>query len=42
MSDTEPIRPAPARVLPVASQRVAFLCAAAASIIVLPLLITDT
>jgi branched-chain amino acid transport system permease protein len=36
------MRPAPARVLPVASQRVAFLCAAAASIILLPLLITDT
>jgi branched-chain amino acid transport system permease protein len=42
MSDTEPIWPAPTRVLPFASQRVAFLCAAAASIIVLPLLITDT
>src|SRR5437016_798372 len=41
MSDTEPIWPAPARVLPFASQRVALLCAAA-SIIVLPLLITDT
>src|SRR5215470_14468486 len=41
MSDTEPIRPAPARVLGVPLRRVAFLCAAAL-ITVLPLFITDT